>query len=58
MLELSPRRAVLTLHLTEGTPYTFALDQIEDIYGRQMSTSLDITPTSKPLISLQLDGGK
>jgi hypothetical protein len=53
-LMLTPDRAVLTLPLEEGKEYNVSLRDISDIYGREASSHMIITPKSEPFLSLKL----
>lgn len=53
-LMLTPDRAVLTLPLEEGKEYNVSLRNISDIYGREASSHMIITPKSEPFLSLKL----
>lgn len=57
-LTLSPDRAIITAPLEEGKHYTFSLNDLEDVYGRKLSVSHEITPKREPFLSLKLENGK
>lgn len=57
-LMLTPERAILTLPLKEGEKYTFALQELTDIYGRKQSFEYSTTLKSEPFLSLKLSEHK
>lgn len=57
-LVLTPDRAILTLPLKEGEETKISLSDIEDIYGRTVSTKYTITPEQSPFLSLKFKQDK